>query len=70
MATLGGIGFQFVAIVVCMLLTTEFLVRFSLNKPFPCREGTLKGARRFVLDSKTKQMMFGIGLSSLAMLTR
>ena len=66
----GGIGFQFVAVVVYMLLTTEFLIRFTLNKPFPRREDTLNGAWLSVLDSKTKQMVLGVGLSSFAVLVR
>lgn len=66
----GGIVFQFAAVVVYMLLTTEFLVRFALKKPFAGREETLNGARMIVLDSKTKQMIAGVGLSSLAMFIR
>ena len=66
----GGIVFQFVAVVVYMLLTTEFLIRFALKKPFSRREETLNDARIAVLDSKTKQMIFGVGLSSLAMFIR
>ena len=66
----GGIIFQFVAVVVYMLLTIEFLIRFALKKPFSGREDTLNGTRPTVLDSKTKQMIFGVGLSSLAMFIR
>jgi len=66
----GGIVFQFVAIVVYMLLTIEFLVRFALKKPFSRREDTLNGVRVIALDSKTKQMICGVGLSSLAMFIR
>ena len=67
----GGIIFQFVAVVVYMLLTIEFLIRFALKKPFSRREETLDDARHItVLDSKTKQMIFGVGLSSLAMFIR
>jgi hypothetical protein len=68
--TVGGIIFQFVAVVVYMLLTTEFLIRFALKKPFSRREETLDEARMTVLDSKTKQMILGVGLSSLAMFIR
>ena len=53
-----------------MLLTIEFLIRFALKKPFSRREETLNDPRIAVLDSKTKQMIFGIGLSSLAMFIR
>jgi len=67
---LGGIVFQFVALVVYMLLTAEFLTRFSLKKPFSRREDTLDSARPSVIDSKSKQMVLGIGLSSLAMFIR
>lgn len=67
---IGGIVFQFAAVVCYMLLTTEFLIRFALNKPFPGREDTLNGARVTVLDSRTKQMIIGAGLSSLAMFIR
>jgi len=67
---LGGIVFQFAAVVVYMLLTIEFLVRFALKKPFSGREDTLNGARMTVLDSKTKQMILGVGFSSLAMFIR
>jgi len=67
---IGGIIFQFVAVVVYMLLTAEFLVRFALKKPFSGREDTLNGARPSTLDSKTKQMILGAGLSSLAMFIR
>jgi len=67
---IGGIIFQFVAVVVYMLLTIEFLVRFALNKPFSSREDTLDGPRLSTLDSKTKQMILGVGLSSLAMFIR
>lgn len=66
----GGIVFQFAAVVVYMLLTIEFLVRFALKKPFSRREDTLNGARMTVLDSKTKQMIMGVGFSSLAMFIR
>ena len=66
----GGIVFQFVAVVVYMLLTIEILIRFALKKPFSRREETLDDARITVLDSKTKQMTFGVGLSSLAMFIR
>ena len=66
----GGIIFQFAAVVVYMLLTTEFLIRFALKKPFSRREETLSDARIAVLDSKTKQMILGVGLSSLAMFIR
>lgn len=67
---LGGIAFQFAAIVVYMLLSTEFLIRFLLKKPFPGREDTLDGVHPFVLDSKTRQMIYGVGLSTLAMFIR
>jgi len=53
-----------------MLLTIEFLTRFALNKPFSTREDTLDGPRLSTLDSKTKQMILGAGLSSLAMFIR
>jgi len=67
---LGGIVFQFASVVVYMLLTIEFLTRFALKKPFSRREETLNGGRMIVLDSKTKQMILGVGLSSLAMFIR
>ncbi|KAF9647189.1 RTA1-domain-containing protein [Thelephora ganbajun] len=67
---LGGIAFQFAAIVIYMLLSIEFLIRFALKKPFSRREDTLNGTRLSVLDSKTKQMIVGAGLSSLAMFIR
>lgn len=67
---IGGIVFQFAAVVVYMLLTIEFLIRFALKKPFSGREDTLNGTRQTVLDSKTKQMILGVGLSSLAMFIR
>jgi len=72
---IGGIVFQFAAVVVYMLLTIEFLVRFALNKPFSGREDTLNedtlnGPRLSTLDSKTKQMILGVGLSSLCMFIR
>lgn len=66
----GGIVFQFAAVVVYMVLTIEFLIRFALNKPFSRREDTLDTARTTVLDSKTKQMILGVLLSSLAMFIR
>lgn len=66
----GGIVFQFAAVVVYMLLTIEFLTRFALKKPFSGREDTLNGSRMTVLDSKTKQMIAGVGFSSLAMFIR
>jgi len=66
---LGGIVFQFVAILVYMLLVAEFLVRYHLDKPFPRREGTLIG-RSPKLDSKTRQMVFGVGFSSLCIFIR
>ena len=68
---IGGIIFQFVAVVVYLLLTIEFLVRFALKKPFSGRrEDTLNGMPPAALDSKTKQMIFGVLLSSLAMFIR
>jgi len=67
---LGGIAFQFAAIVVYMLLSTEFFIRFLLKKPFPGREDTLNNGTLPVLDSRTKQMIFGVGLSTLAMFIR
>ena len=66
----GGIAFQFAAIVVYMLLSTEFFVRFLLKKPFPGREDTLDGAPPAILDSRTKQMVIGVGFSTLAMFIR
>jgi hypothetical protein len=66
----GGIAFQFAAVVVYMLLSTEFFVRFLLKKPFPGREDTIYGAPPSVLDSRTKQMIVGVGLSTLAMFIR
>lgn len=66
----GGIVFQFAAVVVYMLLSIEFLVRFALKKPHSGREDTLDGPRPSTLDSKTKQMILGAGLSSLAMFIR
>ena len=68
--TTGGIAFQFAAIVVYMLLSTEFLIRFLLRKPFPGREDTLDGVPPSILDSKTRQMIYGVGLSTLAMFIR
>ena len=70
---IGGIVFQFVALVVYLVITTEFLVRFALDEPFSRREDTedtLNGPRLFTLDSKTKQMIFGLSLSSLCMFIR
>ena len=69
-STIGGIAFQLAAVVVYILLTIEFLIRFALKKPFSRREDTLNGARPSVVDSKTKQMIIGVGLSSLAMFIR
>lgn len=66
----GGIVFQFAAVVVYMILSTEFFTRFLLKKPFPGREDTLDNGGLPVLDSKTKQMVFGVGLSTLAMFIR
>jgi hypothetical protein len=68
--TIGGIIFQFVALVIYMILSIEFLIHFLLKKPFPGREDTLNGGRPSVLDSKIKQMIFGAGLSSLCMFIR
>lgn len=70
MDIIGGIAFQFAAIVVYMLLSTEFFIRFLLKKPFPGREDTLNSAGLAVLDFKTKQMVLGVGLSTLAMFIR
>ena len=66
----GGIVFQFAAVVVYMLLSTEFFIRFLLKKPFPGREDTLNSSGQPVLDSRTKQMVIGVGLSTLAMFIR
>ena len=52
-----------------MLLTTEFLIRFYLDKPFPNRANTFIG-KKAVVDSKMKQMIFGVYLSSLCMFIR
>lgn len=67
--TLGGIAFQFTSIVVYMILTLEFLIRFYLNKPFYDSKGTLTQNRSSV-DAKTMQMILGICLSSLSMFIR
>jgi len=67
---LGGIIFQFVAVCVYMILTFEFLIRFTLKKPFSGREDTLNGGHPTVLDSKIKQLVFGVILSSVAMFIR
>lgn len=66
----GGIIFQFASVVVYMFLTSEFVIRFLLKKPFHRREDTLNGGRVVVLDSKAKQMLYGVGLSTLAMFIR
>ena len=66
---LGGIIFQLVAIIAYISLTSEFLVRYYLNKPFSCREDTFVGTSS-ALDSKTEQMIFGVYFSSLCMFIR
>jgi len=66
---LGGIVFQFAGIVVYMALTSEFLIRYHLDKPFPDRENTYIG-KMAVLDSKTKQMIFGMYFSSFCIFIR
>lgn len=66
---LGGIVFQFSGIVVYMFLTSEFLIRYHLDKPFPDRKNTYIG-KMAVLDSKTKQMMFGVYFSSFCVFIR
>lgn len=67
---IGGIVFQFAAVVAFMILSTEFFIRFLLKKPFPGREDTLNSTGLAVLDSRTKQMVIGVGLSTLAMFIR
>jgi len=67
---LGGIAFQFAGIVVFMLLSAEFFIRFLLKKPFPGREDTLNNGSLSVLDPKIKQMIFGVSLSTLTMFIR
>lgn len=66
---LGGIIFQFVAIIVYIFLTSEFLVRYHFNKPFPHRGDTFVGTSS-ALDSKTEQMIFGVYFGSLCMFIR
>ena len=65
----GGIAFQFIGILVYLLLTSEFLIRYALNKPFS-RPGRLFIAVPPPIDFKTSQMIFGVCLSSLCMFTR
>jgi len=52
-----------------MFLTSEFLIRYHLDKPFPDRENTYIG-KMAVLDSKTKQMIFGVYFSSFCVFIR
>jgi hypothetical protein len=56
-------------ILVYLLLTMEFLVRYALNKPFR-HPGKLFIAVPPPIDFKTCQMIFGVCLSSLCMFTR
>ncbi|KAF9781599.1 RTA1-domain-containing protein [Thelephora terrestris] len=66
---LGGIVFQFAAIVVYMALTIEFLVRFYLDKPFHRLNDTFIKTSSTV-DSKTSQMIFGVFFSSFCISIR
>lgn len=67
---LGGIVFQFAAIVVYMLLTTEFLIRYYLNKPFRHLDTFIGTSSPVGSKSKTNQMIFGVCFSSLCMFIR
>lgn len=62
--------FQFAGIVVYMFLTTEFLIRYYLDKPFHHNENTLYIGKPAMIDSKTKQMIFGVYSSSFCMFIR
>lgn len=66
---LGGIVFQFASIVVYMLLTSEFLIRYYLNKPFRHHEEKFSKAPS-TIDSKTIQMIFAVCFGSLCMFIR
>ncbi|KAF9645570.1 RTA1-domain-containing protein [Thelephora ganbajun] len=66
---LGGIVFQFASIVVYMVLTSEFLIRSYLDRPFTHRRDTFIGGFPRV-DFETKQMIFGVSFSSLCMFIR
>lgn len=52
-----------------MILTSEFLIRCYLNKPFRYCEDTATRLS-FKIDSKTIQMIFGVCFSSLCMFIR
>ena len=52
-----------------MLLTSEFLLRYYLDKPFPHRPNTFVG-KMTAVDSRMKQMIFAVYFSSVCMFIR
>lgn len=52
-----------------MLLTSEFLIRYYLDKPFANRPNTFVG-KVAVVDSRMKQLIFAVYFSSVCMFIR
>ncbi|GJE99943.1 RTA1 domain-containing protein [Phanerochaete sordida] len=65
---LGGIVFQLVAISVYMLLATEFVLRYLKDRPV--RPALVAAVGPRTLDTRMRLMLFGLGLSTLAIFIR
>ncbi|KAF8148357.1 RTA1 like protein-domain-containing protein [Mycena galopus ATCC 62051] len=62
---LGGILFQFVAMIIYCCLAADFLLRYAYNRPIHTRT-----TDRPILDSATKRMIQAIALSTLVLFIR
>lgn len=63
---LGGIAFQMAAITIYIILASEFVIRFLCDKPVRSDAGP--GTHYF--DSRTRLMIFGLGLSAVLLFIR
>ncbi|KAI0746425.1 RTA1 like protein-domain-containing protein [Daedaleopsis nitida] len=66
---LGGIIFQLIAVSVYLLLATEFLFRYYLDKPVR-RAGVASPPKTNALDRGVKLMIFGLALEGIFILIR
>ncbi|KAI0674035.1 RTA1-domain-containing protein [Trametes maxima] len=65
---LGGIAFQLAAVSIYLILATEFLIRYHLDKPFERKEVAFP--KSFTLDRGVKLMIIGLAFDGVFILIR
>ncbi|KAI0635442.1 RTA1-domain-containing protein [Trametes polyzona] len=65
---LGGIAFQLAAVSIYLMLATEFLLRYRLDKPFHRKGGVLP--KSYAFDNGVKLMIVGLALDGIFILIR